>query len=44
MCIETLPKFRRQFSNKSILKLKLSKNVFNKKCGPKLIFFYEKKN
>ena len=26
-----------------ILKLKLSNNVFYKKCGPKLIFFNEKK-
>ena len=31
-------KIRRHFSNKMILKLKLSKNIFYKKCGPKLIF------
>ena len=33
------PKIGRHFSNKLILKLKLSKNVFDKKGGPKLIFF-----
>ena len=33
------PKIRCHFSNKIILKLKLSKNLFYKKCGPKLIFF-----
>ena len=36
--IAVWPKFRCQFSIKSILKLKLSKNVFYKKCGPKLIY------
>ena len=29
--------------NKVLLKLKFSKNVNNKKCAPKLIFFNEKK-
>jgi len=29
--------------NKVLEKLKLSKNVNNKKCAPKLIFFNEKK-
>ena len=38
------PKIRRHFSNEIILKLKVSKNVFYKKCGPKLIFFNEKYN
>ena len=42
--IAVLPKIRRHFSNKIILKLNLSKNVFYKKCDPKLIFFSEKKN
>ena len=28
--------------NKVLIKLKLSKNVINKKCAPKLIFFNEK--
>ena len=37
------PKIRRHFSNKMILELKLSKNIFYKKCGPELIFFNEKK-
>ena len=32
--IAVLPKIKRHFSNKSILKLKLSKNVFFKKRGP----------
>ena len=41
--IAVLPKIKHHFSNKIILKLKLSKNVFYKKCGPKLIFFNEKK-
>ena len=35
------PKIRRHFRNKSRSILKLSKNVFYKKCGPKLIFFNE---
>ena len=30
--------------NKVIEKLMLSKNVNNKKCAPKLVFFNEKKN
>jgi hypothetical protein len=38
-----LPKIRRHFSNKTFLILKLSKNVFYNKCGPKLISFNEKK-
>ena len=38
------PKIRRHFSNKVILKLNLSKNVFYKKCGPKLVFFNGKRN
>ena len=33
-----LPKIRRHFWNKSCLILRLSKNVFYKKCGPKLIY------
>ena len=36
-------KIRRDFRNKSCSILKLSKNVNNKKCAPKLIFFNEKK-
>ena len=36
------PKITRHFSNKTLLKLKLSKNVVYKKCGPKLIYFNEK--
>ena len=35
-------KIRRHFSNEIIFKLKLSKKNL-KKCGPKLIFFNEKK-
>jgi hypothetical protein len=31
------------FSNKKKIKLILSKNVNNKKCAPKLVFFNEKK-
>ena len=31
------------FSNKGIEKLIISKNVNNKKCAPKLVFFNEKK-
>ena len=30
--------------NKVLQKLKFSKNVNNKKCAPKMIFFNEKKN
>ena len=41
--IAVSPKIRRHFSNKTFFKLKLSKNVFYKNCGPKLIF-NEKKN
>ena len=36
-------KIRRHFRNKSRSILMLSKNVNNKKCAPKLIFFNEKK-
>ena len=36
-------KIRRHFRNKSCSILKLSKNVNNKKCAPKLVFFNEKK-
>ena len=39
-----LPKIRRHLRNKSRSIFKLSKNVFYKKCGPKLIFFNEKKD
>ena len=39
-----LSKIQPDFSNKRILKLKLPKKHFNKKCAPKLLFFYEKKN
>ena len=42
-CSQGPPKIRRQFRNKSRSILKLSKNVYYKKCGPKLIFFNEKK-
>ena len=38
-----LSKIGRHFSNKVILKLILSKNVNNKECAPKLVFFNEKK-
>ena len=41
--IAVSPKIRRHFSNKVFLTLKLSKNVFYKKYGSKLIFFNEKK-
>ena len=37
-----LTKIERRFSNKVILKLKLTINVFYKKCGPKRILFNEK--
>ena len=33
------PKIRRHFRSKSHSILKLSKNVFYKKCGPELIIF-----
>ena len=42
-CSHGPSKIRRHFRNKSCSILKLSKNVFYKKCGPKLIFFFEKK-
>ena len=38
------PKIGHHFSNKIVLKLKLSKIIIYKKCGPKLIFYNEKKN
>ena len=37
------PKIKHHFRNKICSILKLSKNVFYQKCGPKLIFFNEKK-
>ena len=40
-CSHGPSKIRRHFRNKSCSILKLSKNVFYKKCGPKLIFFNE---
>ena len=36
-----LSKNGHDFSNKAVLKLKIPKNVFNKKCGPKLLFSTE---
>ena len=42
-CSHGPSKIRRHFRNKSRSILKLSKNVFYKKCGPELIFFSEKK-
>ena len=42
-CSHRQPKIRRQLRNKSCSILKLSKNVFYKRCVPKLIFFNEKK-
>jgi hypothetical protein len=41
---DSLPKNEHDFSNKVVQKLKLSKNSFNKKCPPKLVFFIEVKN
>ena len=38
-----LSKIGHHFSNKVFKKLMLSKNVNNKKCAPKLVFFNEKK-
>ena len=40
-CSHGPSKIRRHFKTKSHSILKLSKNVFYKKCGPKLIFFNE---
>ena len=37
-----LSKIGHHFSNKKIQKMMLSKNVNNKKCAPKLVFFNEK--
>ena len=42
-CSHGPSKIRRHFRNKSRSILRSSKNVFYKKCGPKLIFFSEKK-
>ena len=42
-CNGELSKIGHHFSNKGIEKLMISKNVNNKKCAPKLIFFNEKK-
>jgi hypothetical protein len=39
-----LSKIGHHFINKVILKLISLKNVNNKKCAPKLVFFNEKKN
>ena len=41
-CNDELSKIGHHFSNKMIFKLMLSKNVNNKKCAPKLVFFNEK--
>ena len=43
-CSHRQSKVRRHFRNKSRSILKLTKNKFYKKCGPKLIFFNEKKS
>ena len=37
-----MSKIRHHFSSKVIQKLILSRNVNNKKCAPKLVFFNEK--
>ena len=42
-CSGELSKIRHHFIHKVTQKLMLSRNVNNKKCAPKLIFFYEKK-
>ena len=42
-CNDELSKIGHTFSNKVIKKLMLSKNVNNRKCAPKLIFFNEKR-
>jgi hypothetical protein len=39
---DELSKIGHHFSNKVIYKLILSKNVINKKCVPKLVFFNKK--
>jgi hypothetical protein len=41
---DSLPKIGHDFSNKVVQKLKLSRNSFNKRCAPKLVFFIEKKS
>ena len=38
-----LSKIGPDFSKKLVLKLKFSKNNFDKKCAPKILFFNEKK-
>jgi hypothetical protein len=38
-----LSKIRPDFIKKVVLKLKFSKNHYNKKCTPKILFFNEKK-
>ena len=43
LAFATLSKIGPDFIHKKVLKLKLSKNHFNKKCAPKLLFFKEKK-
>ena len=35
------PRTGHNFRDKAVFKLKISKNVFNKKCGPKLLFSTE---
>ena len=42
-CSGELSKIGHHCINKVIYKLMLSKNIDNKKCAPKLIFFNEKK-
>ena len=42
-CSGELSKIGHHLSNKVILKLMSSKNINNKKCAPKLVFFNEKK-
>ena len=42
-CNGELSKIGHHFNNNVVLKIILSKNVKNKKCAPKLIFFNEKK-
>ena len=36
-----LSKNRHNFSNKAVLKMKIPKNIYNKKCGLKLLFSTE---
>ena len=41
---DSSPKIGHNFRNKEVQKWKLSKNSFNNKCVPKLVFFIAKKN